>query len=41
MILFQEIGKLKVEWNDLIDSLLPKGKEICRNISSFDKVVVN
>ena len=41
MILLQENGRLKVEWNDLIDSLLPKAKEICGNASSYDNVVVN
>ena len=37
-ILFQEICKVKVEWDDVIDFIVPKWDGICNRMEGFDKI---
>ena len=37
--LFQEICKLKVDWDDIIEDILPKWNSICKYLNSQGKVL--
>ena len=37
-IIFQEICKVKVEWDDVIDFIVPKWDGICNRMEGFDKI---
>ena len=39
-ILFQEICKVKVEWDDVIDFIVPKWEGICNRLKGFDKIMI-
>ena len=40
-ILFQEICKLKVDWDDIIKDILPKWNNICKYLNSLQEIVIN
>ena len=40
-ILFQEFCKLKVDWDDLFEDILPKWNSICKYLNSLQEIVIN
>ena len=40
-ILFQETCKLKVDWGDIIEDILPKWNSICKYLSSLQEIIIN
>ena len=40
-ILFQEICKLKVDWDNIIEDILPKWNSICKYLNSLQKIIIN
>ena len=39
--LFQEICKLKVDWDDVIEEIFPKWNSICTYLNSLQEIVIN
>ena len=40
-ILFQEIYKLKIDWDDTIENILPKWDSICKYLNSLQEIIIN
>ena len=40
-ILFQEICKLKVDGDDIIEDTLPKWNSICKYLNSLQEIIIN
>ena len=40
-ILFQEIYKLKIDWDGTIENILPKWDSICKYLNSLQEIIIN